>query len=121
MQGYLSYKTFVWPHNPHTYREESIREPKYVTQDGVTSFSGMGDLKRTITGSGVFFGEGAYDQFKKLILLVEDPEPGNLEHPIWGIRYCYFTGLELTQEPKDNYVSYKFTFTYAQTNGIVPK
>ena len=74
-----------------------------------------------ISGSGVFFGEDAFDQFKKLAELFEDEEPGNLEHPIWGIRYCYFTGLELTQEPKDNYVSYKFTFTCAQTNGIVPK
>ena len=47
--------------------------------------------------------------------------PGNLEHPIWGIRYCYLTGLEMTQEPKDNYVSYRFTFTGAQTNGVVPR
>ena len=23
----LSYKTFIWPQNPHTYREEYIREP----------------------------------------------------------------------------------------------
>ena len=44
-----------------------------------------------------------------------------MEHPIWGIRYCYFTGLELTQEPKENVVSYKFTFTQALTNGTVPK
>ena len=31
------------------------------------------------------------------------------------------TGLELTQEPKENVVDYKFTFTQALTNGIVPK
>ena len=53
--------------------------------------------------------------------LLEDETPGNLEHPLWGIRYCYFTGLELTQEPKENVVDYKFTFTQALTNGIVPK
>lgn len=118
---YLIYKTFVWPHNPHTYQEECIREPQYVTQDGVSSYNGMGEMKRIITGSGVFFGDNAYTQFKKLAALFEDAEAGNLQHPIWGIRYCYFTGLELTQEPKENYVSYKFTFTCAQTNGTVPK
>ena len=119
--GYLSYKTFVWPRNPHTYVEKTSREPKYSTQNGVTYFDGMGDLKRTITGEGTFYGTDAYMQFKRLQLLFEDSTPGNLEHPVWGIRYCYFTGLELTQEPKENVVSYKFTFTQALTNGIVPK
>lgn len=118
---YLSYKTFVWPHNPHTYKEECIRESRYYTKDSVTYFDGMGEMKRIITGSGAFFGENAFDQFKKLALLFEEEDAGNLEHPIWGIRYCYFTGLELIQEPRENYISYKFTFTQALTNGEVPK
>lgn len=117
----LSYKTFVWPQNPHTYKEEYIREPKYHTQDGVTYYDGMGGMQRIITGSGVFFGEDAFEQFRSLAALFEDSTAGNLEHPIWGIRYCYFTGLELTQEPKENCVSYKFEFTGALTNGEVPR
>lgn len=118
---HLSYKTFVWPQNPHTYKEESTREPHYHTESGVTYFDGMGGLQRKITGSGVFYGEDAFNQFKLLQKLVEEASPGNLEHPIWGIRYCYFTGLELLQEPKENCVSYKFEFTQASTNGEVPK
>lgn len=117
----ISYKTFVWPRNPHTYKEEYIREPQYYTENGVTYFDSMGDMKRIITGSGVFLGEDAFSRFRALAELFEDEEPGNLEHPIWGIRYCYFTGLELTQEPKDNCVSYKFEFTCAAANGAVPK
>lgn len=117
----MSYKTFVWPRNPHTYKEELIREPQYYTVDGKQYYEGMGELKRIITGSGTFFGEDAFTQFRRLAEVFEDREAGNLEHPIWGIRYCYFTGLELTQEPKDNCVSYSFTFTCAQTNGTVPK
>ena len=62
----LSYKTFVWPHNPHTYREEYRREPHYVTQSGVTIFDGMGGMQRVITGSGAFFGEDAFQQFEAL-------------------------------------------------------
>lgn len=117
----LSYKTFVWPHNPTTYQEEYIRDAQYYTVDGVAYFDGMSEMKRIITGTGAFFGDDAFAQFKKLAALFEDATAGNLEHPIWGIRYCYFTGLELIQEPKDNYVSYKFTFTGALTNGTVPK
>ena len=117
---YLSYKTFVWPQNPHTSKEELVREPKFHTQDGVTYFDKMGDLQRTITGSGVFYGEGAYDSYKALMALFGSPTPGNLEHPIWGIFYCYFTGLEMTQEPEENCISYRFTFTGALANGVVP-
>ena len=82
---------------------------------------GMGGLQRIIRGKGTFFGERAYENFRKLAELLEDEEPGNLQHPLWGIRYCYFTGLELTQEPKENCVSYQFTFTGALTNGEVPR
>lgn len=117
----LSYKTFVWPQNPHTYREEYLREPHFFTAEGETYFREMGDMQMKITGQGVFFGENAFDNFKQLSQLFEDKEPGNLKHPLWGIRYCYFTGLEMLQEPKENCVSYQFTFTLAITNGEVPK
>ena len=118
----LSYKSFVWPNNPHTYQENSSREGKYSKDDaGNDVFNGMGYLKSVITCTGAFFGATAVEEFRKLQELFEETTPGNLEHPIWGIRYCYFTGLELTQEPKDNYVSYKFQFTCALTNGVVPK
>ena len=118
---FLRYKTFVWPQNPHTYQEICTRDPQYITENGVAYFDGMSERKRVITGSGVFYGEGAFNQFKKLAALFEETTTGNLEHPIWGIRYCYFTRLELTQEPKEDCVSYRFTFTGALANGIVPK
>ena len=118
---FLSYKTFVWPRNPHTYREVTTRTPVYSTESGISYFEGMSGLKRTISGSGVFYGADAYDQYKKLQKLSEELSPGNLEHPIFSIRYCYLTLLEVTQEPKENYVSYRFEFTQALTNGEIPK
>ena len=117
----LSYKTFVWPQNPHTYREVTTRTPMYKTEDGETYFQGMSGLKRVISGSGVFYGEDAYEQYKQLQKLSEDMSAGNLEHPVFGIRYCYLTLLEVTQEPKENYVSYRFEFTQALLNGEIPK
>lgn len=118
----LSYKTFVWPNNPHTYREECSREGKYDKDDaGNDVFLGMGFQKNVITCTGAFFGETAVQEFKKLQALFESTEAGNLEHPVWGIRYCYFTGLDMTQEPKENYVAYRVEFRLAQTNGYLPK
>ena len=116
----LIYKTFVWPQNPHTYKEECIREPHYVTVDHETYYTGIGDMQRIITGKGTFYGDTAISDFQRLAELFEEQDPGNLEHPQWGIRYCYFTGLELTQEPKENCVSYQFKFTQAKANGEVP-
>ena len=117
----MRFKTFVWPQNPHTYREEYIREPHFYTEDGEIYYNGMGDMQRIITGSGTFFGEDAFENFKALAALFSSREAGNLEHPLWGIRYCYFTGLELTQEPRENCVSYQFQFTGALSNGEVPR
>lgn len=118
---YLSYKTFVWPQNPHTYQEEITRVPYYKTQDGLPAYVGMGAVQRKITGSGNFHGKNAYTEFKKLLKLAEETSAGNLEHPVWGIRHCYLTKLVLTQEPKEDYVSYQFEFTQALANGEVPK
>lgn len=118
---YLSYKTYVWPQNPHTYKEEAFREAHFHTESGVTYFDGMGQMQRVITGSGTFSGEDAFDQFKRLQQLMEDGTPGDLEHPVWGIRHCYFTGLEMIQEPRENVVEYSFEFTQAEANGEILK
>lgn len=117
----LSFKTFTFPINPHTYKEEYIREPKYRTQDGQTLYDDMGEMRKIITGKGVFYGDNAFAEFKKLAALFEEKAAGNVQHPIWGTTLCYFTGLEMTQEPRDNYVSYAFTFTRCLADGSVPK
>lgn len=117
----MSYKTFVWPNNPSSYREVWSREPKFSTENGVTAYTGMGPLTGVIKGSGAFFGENAYEQFRSLLELTKEKKVGELRHPLWGIRQAYLTGLELIQEPRENYVAYSFEFTYANSNGEVPK
>lgn len=117
----MSYKTFVWPNNPHTYKEVWSREPKFSTVNGVSEYLGMGDLRGAVTGSGTFFGENAYEQFRSLMELAKEKTAGDLRHPLWGIRTAYLTGLELMQEPRENYVKYAFEFTCADSDGEVPK
>lgn len=116
----LKYKNFVWPSNPASYREEHIRNPRFRVVEGLAYYEGMGKMHRRISGSGVFFGPEAYAQFRTLMKLFEEDTPGALQHPEWGTRLCYFTQLQLNQEPRENYVSYKFQFTEALANGEVP-
>lgn len=118
----LTFKTFSWRQDPHTYREELVREPVYVKNDaGEVEFSGMGPLKRTITGEGVFFGDTAYSDYLALEKLFADSTAGTLTHPIFGERLVYFTGLELLQEPKPLCVAYSFIFREADDTGAIPK
>ena len=117
----MKFKDFTWPNNPHTYREVLSREPLYSTQNGATSYTGMSSTHRVITGSGVFFGKNAYADFRELLDMAEENSAGTLIHPEWGSRHCYFTKLELIQEPRENFVSYSFEFTQARPDGTVPK
>lgn len=117
----LKYKNYTWPNDPQTYGESLSREPLYVTRDGVTSYSQISAMHRIISGSGVFFGDNAYRNFRELMALAEEDSPGTLVHPEWGNRYCYFTKLEMDQEPRENFVSYRFEFTQAKSDGTVPR
>ncbi len=118
----MTFRTFAWPQNPDTLHHSYVREPKYEKDtDGNVVFAGMGPGKCVITGSGAFFGDTAYERFRSLIELFEEGECGYLHDPTWGTINGYLTGLELTQEPRSDYVAYRFEFTRADTLGEIPK
>ena len=118
----MQFGTFVWPENPENYQEICIRKPVYTqTEDGTTVFSGMGVVKRTITGSGVFSGSGAYTKFQTLAARMKQTAPETLKHPVWGDRSAYLTELTSTLEARDDYVAYSFTFQEADSNGGIPE
>lgn len=107
----MQYKDFIWPHNPKTYtiryeRQVAVHKipfGRYATQD-------LGLTRRVMTGEGEFFGEKAYDTFKKLASLFYQGGTGVLIHPVWQTSMAYFVRLSLTQEPRQDYVRYSFTF-----------
>ena len=118
----LIYKTFTWPTNPEVFHEEFLREPIYAkTDDGDSVFSGMGPMKRVITGSGSFFGTGAYTSFNELAVLFADEKKGVLSHPVCGTRTVYFTKLQMMQSPKSDYVAYSFEFRESDSDGVIPQ
>ena len=90
----MRFGSFVWPNNPRTYTISCKRQTAVhkVPMGGFV----VQDLGRTATvmkGEGEFFGADAYSTFLELL--------------------AYFTELELTQEPRDDYVAYRFTFCEA--------
>lgn len=118
----LVYKSFTWPQNPEYYRQSYVREPVYVKdEEGNVTFSGLGALKRTITGSGAFFGETAYENFMELAALCDTDVAGALTHPVWGKVSAFLTKLEMSQEPRADYVAYSFTFQVADADGNIPQ
>lgn len=107
----MQYKDFIWPHNPRTY---SIRYERRVAVHKVPfgryAMQNLGLSYRVMTGEGEFWGEDAYEQFKKLATVFYREGPGTLLHPVWQTAKAYFVGLSLAQEPRKDYVRYTFTF-----------
>lgn len=107
----MQYKGYVWPHNPRTYsisyeRKVAVHKVpfgRYAMQD-------LGLGRRVMQGEGEFYGEGAYEEFKKLASVFYSSGPGVLLHPVWQSASAYFVALSLAQEPRKDYVRYTFTF-----------
>ena len=66
-----------------------------------------------MTGEGVFFGETAYESPRTLQALLEPGGAGALTLPHVGTLQAVLTELEGEQEPRENFVRYRFTFVEA--------
>lgn len=107
----MRYKDYIWPHNPAVYsityeRQVAVHKVpfgRYCTQD-------LGQGCRVMRGQGVFAGEDAYEEFKRLASVFYGEGPGLLIHPLWQIANAHFTLLKLEQEPLPDYVRYSFEF-----------
>lgn len=107
----MKYKDFTWPHNPRTYTIEYRRVMgNHKVPFGRYHLQDMGLTRRVMKGEGEFVGEGAYDQFKALATTFYSEGPGPLIHPVWQAANAYFVELSLSQEPRQDYVRYTFTF-----------
>lgn len=114
MLSAMRYRGFVWPNNPHTYSIEFTRETAlHKVPMGAYSMQDLGRSRRVMRGEGEFFGPGAYDTFRALARQFYRSGPGLLVHPVWQSASAYFTSLALTQEPREDYVAYSFSFTEA--------
>ena len=114
MLSKMRFKTFVWPHNPSAYsvsydRKQAVHELPM----GDDQIQDLGKRPRIMKGEGAFYGPDAYRTFQALARLFDEGTPGVLIHPVWETSLAYLTQLELLQEPRADYVRYRFTFREA--------
>lgn len=107
----IMFKQVVWPQNPESYTVSYDRETAY-SQEGEEgeALERRDVFRRTITGSGVLSGESAFEQFEDLERLCADPEAGWLVHPLHDRVFAVLVKLEMTQEPRENFIAYSFKF-----------
>lgn len=107
----MQFKDFVWPHNPRVYSIDYRREMAlHKLPFGRYHLQNLGQTRRVMQGEGEFVGPFAYRDFKRLASLFYDETPGVLIHPIWQSAKAYFVELSLRQEPREDYVRYRFVF-----------
>ena len=66
------------------------------------------NVSETIIAKGEFFGNNAYDDFKRLYNLFMQKKSQVLIHPLYSPCYVYFKNLQLLQAPLENYIKYQF-------------
>lgn len=107
----MQFKSFVWPHNPQVYSIEYQRAvARHKLPFGRYHVQNLGLKGRVLRGEGEFIGASAYNDFKRLAGLFYEETPGVLIHPVWQGSRAYFLELELRQEPRADYVRYRFAF-----------
>ena len=91
----MTFKGFVWPHNPRVYTITFERKmANYKVPFGRHYLQSLGQTRRVLRGEGEFVGEGAYDKFKELASIFYEETPGMLVHPVWVAATAWFVGLE---------------------------
>lgn len=112
MLSAMRFKDFTWPHNPRTFHVLWQRRVAVLdAPGGHFHVQELGKTCRILRGEGEFYGENAYADFEALAQTFALDGPGTLVHPLWHSEAVYFTRLELTQEPREDYVAYAFEFT----------
>lgn len=107
----MRFKEFTWPHNPEVYTVERRRRiAVHQVPFGPCVMQELGGSYRVLKGEGVFVGEDAYERFKELAEVFQEEGPGLLVHPVWPAERAYFAVLEAVEEPRPDFVRYRFEF-----------
>lgn len=107
----MRFKDYVWPHNPEVYEVERQRQlVVHRIPFGRCVIQDLGGMYRVLRGEGVFAGEGAYEQFRRLAEVFQEGGAGILVHPVWQTERAWFASLQVTEEPLPDHVRYSFEF-----------
>ena len=107
----MRFKDYTWPHNPEVYAVERRRRlAVHPVPYGRCVVQDLGGTYRVLRGEGVFAGEGAYEEFRKLAEVFRQEGAGLLVHPVWQAEQAWFASLTVEEEPLPDYVRYRFEF-----------
>ena len=107
----MRYKDYTWPHNPEVYAVERRRRlAVHPVPFGQCVMQDLGSSYRVLRGEGVFAGENAYEEFRKLAAVFQEGGVGLLIHPVWRVERAWFASLTVEEEPLPDYVRYSFEF-----------
>nr|WP_325181338.1 SafA/ExsA family spore coat assembly protein [uncultured Oscillibacter sp.] len=107
----MRFKEFTWPHNPEVYTVERRRRiAVHPVPFGPCVMQELGGSHQVLKGEGVFVGEDAYGRFQELAGVFCQEGPGLLVHPVWKAERAYFAALEAVEEPRPDFVRYRFEF-----------
>lgn len=107
----MRYKDYTWPHNPETFTMELRRRvAAHSVPFGSSVMQELGAAYRVYQGVGVFAGDGAYEEFLKLEEVFRQEGAGLMAHPVWGIDRVWFVMLTVAEEPRPDFVRYRFEF-----------
>ena len=107
----MRYKDYTWPHNPESCAVEYRRQiAAHKIPLGGWYLQDLGRTYRIFRGEGTFAGERAYEEFQTLAEVFDQTGPGLLVHPVWRTERAYFVLLSVTEEPRPDYVRYRFVF-----------
>lgn len=107
----MRYKDFIWPNNPYTCAMTTVRNvAEHKFPGGGYQLEDLGVARRKLSGTGEFYGPGAYETMKRLMTVFAQSGAGQLVHPVLELDQAVFAELELIQEPRENYVLYRFVF-----------
>ncbi len=116
----MTYKSFTWNINPDKIRVTHKCEPIYFeAEDGSVYHIGMGVDYCEITGSGAFSGPSAYEYIAALEAAYHEQSGGSLLLPD-GTRYqVYMLEFNHSQNFREEYAMYEFTFRVTDKNGAL--
>lgn len=116
----MRYKTFTWPNNPRECKysvSKAYAKHKYAELAGV-EIEDMDNDAIVISGDGEFFGPSAYDTWLKLVSVFNEHGVGEFFHPLYpDVKKTLMTKLEMTVEPREDYVAYTFEFV---ADSVIP-
>ena len=108
----LKFAGFTFPHNPSTF--QMSYDNRVVTHEFPEINRGQNEIlgmsPRTFSGSGIFYGVGAWWQFSQLSETLWSNTRGILEHPNYGKFDVVLKKLVSKEEPLPNFVAYDFEF-----------